>query len=178
MFTIPNIISLSRLPLALVFLQENLFYRIAALILAMCSDVLDGYFARRYCLVSRLGTLIDPLSDKLFVIFVLGILTRENNSLTVTQIASFFCRDMAVVIYGSYLVLTDKLSRHCFRSIWCGKLTTFFQFIVLITYSLGVAIPSEIFAIFIILGILALFELYLYVPASYEIKKPSKYNLS
>lgn len=53
MFTLPNLISLTRLPLALVFLQENTFYRIAALILAMLSDALDGYYARRYDLSSQ-----------------------------------------------------------------------------------------------------------------------------
>lgn len=168
MFTVPNIISLARLPLAFVFLQENVLCRLTALLLAMFSDVLDGYFARRYRLVSKLGTLIDPLTDKLFVILVLGVLIRENHSLTFWEVIPFFCRDLAVIIYGCYLVIAGKLGQHRFRSIWCGKLSTFFQFVVLIALTLGVSIPPTIFATFIILGILALFELYFYIPASSE----------
>jgi phosphatidylglycerophosphate synthase len=164
MFTLPNIISLTRIPLALIFLQENIVFRLTALILAMMSDALDGYCARRYKLSSRIGTLLDPLMDKLFVCFVLGIIIQETNPLTPWEIMAFFCRDLAVFIYGCYLILSGKLGQHRFRSIWCGKLSTFFQFIVLICLSLNIVIPPVIFTIFLVLGILALLELYFYVP--------------
>src|ERR1700722_11169840 len=57
MISIPNFLSLMRFPLALVFLQENRLYRIIAIILALITDGLDGFIARRYKTANRLGTL-------------------------------------------------------------------------------------------------------------------------
>ncbi|MBS4167987.1 CDP-alcohol phosphatidyltransferase family protein [Parachlamydia sp. AcF125] len=162
MFTLPNLISLTRIPLALVFLQENIFYRIAALILAMLSDALDGYYARRYHLCSQIGTMLDPLMDKLFVIFIISILVQENAPVTTRELVAFFCRDLAVITYTCYLIATNRLSQHRVRSIWCGKISTFLQFLVLIALSLQIPVPPIAFSLFLLLGVLALFELYFY----------------
>lgn len=160
MVTIPNIISLIRFPLALLFLQNNPFYRTLAILLAMFSDGLDGYIARKYNLKSAFGVLLDPLMDKFFVLFCLGIFISEDK-LTLWEAAAFICRDFSVLFFGIYLALRGHLSSYRFRSIWCGKLTTFLQFSVLLALTLDLAIPSFAFTIFIVLGLLALVELYL-----------------
>jgi CDP-diacylglycerol---glycerol-3-phosphate 3-phosphatidyltransferase len=159
MITLPNCLSILRLPLALAFLQENVAYRILAIVLAMVSDWLDGYFARKYSLSSRLGTLLDPLMDKFFVFFVLEILINENR-LTLLQAATMICRDFSVILFGFYLTWKGNLGKYQFRAIWCGKVTTFMQFTVLLGLTFRVAFPPWIFAIFIVLGLLALIELY------------------
>ena len=66
MFSWPNFLTLMRFPLALVFLQDDPFWRCAALILAMLSDGLDGYCARRYGKISRFGTFMGPISGQIF----------------------------------------------------------------------------------------------------------------
>ena len=58
--TIPNLISLLRIPLAILFLKGGVLVRAVAIILAMLSDGLDGYYARRYSQCSKIGTLLDP----------------------------------------------------------------------------------------------------------------------
>lgn len=161
MFTLPNLITLLRFPLALAFLQENPFYRAIAVLLAMLSDGLDGYIARRYDKISRFGTFIDPLADKFFVLFVLGIFLTEKRLLP-WEAATMLCRDFSVLIFGTYLAFKGTLSQYQFRAIWCGKLMTALQFIVLFGLIFpNIYIPSFVFVLFILIGLSALVELYL-----------------
>jgi len=159
MLTLPNILSLMRLPLAFVFLQENPFYRALAIVLAMATDGLDGFVARRYSLVNRVGTVLDPMADKFFVFFVLTVLIRENR-LSFQEAGFFLCRDFSVILYGLYLAIRGRLMNYRFRAIWCGKITTVLQLSVLLGLTFELPIPSYLFGVFALLGIFALVELY------------------
>ncbi len=68
-----NIISLLRGPLAFLFIIDNSLCRGIAIILAMLTDSLDGYLARRYQTTTRLGAILDPAMDKFFVCFITTI---------------------------------------------------------------------------------------------------------
>ena len=160
MLTLPNIITLLRFPLALAFFQENPFYRALAVILAMLSDGLDGYLARRYGMISRFGTFIDPLADKLFVLTALGVLLSEKRLLP-WEAMTMLCRDFSVLAFGAYLTLKGTFSKYQFRAIWCGKVMTALQFGVLFGLIFQITIPSFIFVFFIVIGLSALVELYL-----------------
>ena len=46
-------------------------------ILAGITDWLDGYIARRYNQVSRLGQMLDPIADKLLIVTILIVLTGK-----------------------------------------------------------------------------------------------------
>jgi CDP-diacylglycerol---glycerol-3-phosphate 3-phosphatidyltransferase len=159
MLTIPNFISFLRIPLALVFLQENPVYRAAAILLALLTDGLDGYVARQFHQKGRWGTLLDPFTDKFFVFFALVTLISENR-LTVADAAILICRDFAVMIYGFYLAWRGRLYDYQFRAIWCGKITTVLQFTVLLCLTFQLPLPSPLYGIFILLSFLALGELY------------------
>lgn len=160
MFNIPNFLSLLRAPLALCFLQANPLIRAGALIAAMISDCLDGYIARRFKMVSKVGTFLDPLMDKFFVLFIACTFIYEGK-LGIPETLALISRDFAVVLFGIYLASTGKLSQYRFRSIWCGKATTALQFVVLLLLNFGIIIPIWLYSAFIALGGLALFELYL-----------------
>lgn len=160
MFTIPNLITLLRFPLAFVFLQENPYYRAIGILLAMASDGFDGYIARRFKMISRFGTFIDPLADKFFVLFALGTFINEG-SLQLWEAATMLCRDFSVVIFGFYLGLKGTLSQYQFRAILCGKIMTALQFVVLFGLIFQTQFPPFIFILFIVIGLSALVELYL-----------------
>lgn len=168
-FTIPNLLSITRIPLAFIFLNENLTLRLFALTIAMLTDFLDGYLARRNQWHSRLGTLLDPLTDKFFVFMVLFTLIGEHR-LSLWEAGAMLCRDLSVIVFGVYLALRGYLARYQFRAIWCGKVTTTLQFMVLLALTLGYEVPSILYGSFIFLGILALAELYL---SPHEITTPS-----
>lgn len=72
---IPNIISLSRIPV--LFIIVTLLYlpnrgaatiALVLFIIGAITDWLDGYLARKYNIVSNFGKMIDALTDKIFVI--------------------------------------------------------------------------------------------------------------
>ena len=69
--TIPNLLSLLRLALVPVFLVLIVTgHSISAfLVLAVASitDYLDGYFARKLNQVTRIGALLDPAADRLYI---------------------------------------------------------------------------------------------------------------
>ncbi len=69
---LPNLITLSRLILAVVLFEliyvEALWITAAVVfVLAVATDALDGYVARRYGMVTTLGRILDPFVDKIIV---------------------------------------------------------------------------------------------------------------
>jgi cardiolipin synthase (CMP-forming) len=83
--TIPNSLTIFRciaailLPLIIMY-GGNKGAVIAAplLLLAGLSDYFDGFYARKYNVVSNFGKIIDPIADKLLVIGTLLALASEN----------------------------------------------------------------------------------------------------
>ncbi len=78
--TVPNAISFARLlgvPLFLyLFLGVHAYgWAVAVLVIGGGSDWIDGYVARRTGAVSRLGELLDPAADRLYILATLLALT-------------------------------------------------------------------------------------------------------
>lgn len=73
--TLPNVLSTLRLvgvPLFLwLILNEHDGWALLVLMLSGVTDYLDGKIARRFGLVSRLGQLLDPLADRLYILTTL-----------------------------------------------------------------------------------------------------------
>ena len=159
-FTPSNLLSLLRAPLALLFFYDNILLRALAIILAMVTDYLDGYLARRLKMTSQLGAFLDPLMDKIFVITAAAIIIQEGR-MQIWEALSLISRDFAVLIFGFYLAVQGKWGKFKFRSIWCGKLVTTLQFFVLLGLIFNAFIPSYVYYLFILLGMLSLVELYL-----------------
>jgi cardiolipin synthase len=69
--TVPNLLSLLRLALVPVFLVLILngfnLEAVVVLIVASVTDYLDGYFARKLNQETRLGQLLDPAADRLYI---------------------------------------------------------------------------------------------------------------
>ncbi len=75
---IPNILTFFRLLLIPIFIvsffshnPNSLQISVAIYFTAGITDILDGYIARKYNIVTKLGTVLDPLADKLMLLTVL-----------------------------------------------------------------------------------------------------------
>ncbi|MCE1177614.1 MAG: CDP-alcohol phosphatidyltransferase family protein [Micrococcales bacterium] len=71
-WTLPNALSMLRLLLVPVFLWALFTSRdglaMAVLMVSGASDYFDGKIARRFGLVSRMGQLLDPIADRLYIL--------------------------------------------------------------------------------------------------------------
>lgn len=87
---IPNMLTVFRIFLIPIFLavyfsspETNLLQAVGIFLLAGATDVLDGYIARKYNQITKFGTVMDPLADKLMLITAL-------TSFTITGIVPLF----------------------------------------------------------------------------------------
>ncbi|MBM3194535.1 MAG: CDP-alcohol phosphatidyltransferase family protein [Chlamydiae bacterium] len=132
---LPTILSLTRIPLALAFLTTSFEIRLLAILLAAVSDFFDGWIARRFNLESRLGAIMDPLTDKLFVLIASCVLLLEKD-FHPFFFSLFFLRDAVLIIA---LIVHKKLLKSAeIGSNVYGKLTTFLQFMILTSTIIGV----------------------------------------
>lgn len=80
--TVPNVLSFIRLGLVPVFLALVIagqdMAALIILIFSSLSDYLDGVIARRFGQITRLGQLLDPAADRLFIFAALiGLAVRD-----------------------------------------------------------------------------------------------------
>jgi len=159
MLTLSNSLSLIRVPLAFLFLQDNLYLRLLAILLAMISDSVDGYFARRSQSVSRFGAILDPAMDKFFVFFALTVLFLEG-AIASWEVAAMLSRDFFLCVYGIFMLATRRWKTVVFRAIRWGKVTTALQFIVLMGLVLQFSFSWIAYGAFVAMGWLAFIELF------------------
>lgn len=159
MFNLSNSLSLLRAPLALLFLFESPTVRLIAILLAMLTDYIDGYLARKWHTTTRFGAVLDPAMDKFFVFFCLGVLLSEQKLLPL-QGLMMISRDFALCLFGLYLSLSGLWQSYEFRAIRWGKITTALQFVVLIALTWGFQISAYLYAAFVVFALLALVELF------------------
>lgn len=106
-WTIPNALSALRLfgvPVFfwLIVVPENDGLALGVLIVSSFTDWLDGYLARKLNQFSRLGELLDPLADRLYVVAALAALYIRD-LLPIWVVAALVLRDVAMSLLLIYL---------------------------------------------------------------------------
>jgi len=138
--TIPNYITGFRIVLLpfIVYAYAKLHNYTLTLVLVIISgisDILDGYIARKFKMISNFGKIIDPLADKL-TMFTLIICTMSKYKMFKWLISLFVIKEM-IVTYLGYLVMIR--CNVVTGSRWYGKLSTFTIYIII---GLLVLLPS------------------------------------
>ncbi|WP_411679569.1 CDP-diacylglycerol--glycerol-3-phosphate 3-phosphatidyltransferase [Clostridium thailandense] len=136
---LPNTLTLFRLLLIPIFvslffsrLPNNLIYSILAFFIAGITDILDGYIARKYNLITKLGIVLDPLADKLMIITVLTCLViKKYISLWILLV--IFIKELFMILAGIRLYHKNTI----IPSNKLGKLTTilFYLSILILTFN-------------------------------------------
>ncbi|GAA3622325.1 CDP-diacylglycerol--glycerol-3-phosphate 3-phosphatidyltransferase [Microbacterium awajiense] len=132
---LPNTITIVRILCAPVFLWMLLadagadgalrWWAAALFIVAIATDGVDGWIARRYEIVTDLGKLLDPIADKVltgFAFIGLSILGELPWWITIVVLI----REIGITVYR-FIVVSD----HVLAAAWMGKLKTVAQAVAL-----------------------------------------------
>jgi CDP-diacylglycerol--glycerol-3-phosphate 3-phosphatidyltransferase/cardiolipin synthase len=129
--TLPNIISLSRLGLAVAFvLLKGRDARLIVIAAAGATDFLDGYLARRRGTTSKWGALIDPIADRFFVFTAVCALLFDG-VIGTWQYAILISRDFMTAVGFLTARAIPWLRSVRFKSRMIGKVVTVMQLITL-----------------------------------------------
>ncbi|MFC1655599.1 CDP-alcohol phosphatidyltransferase family protein [Patescibacteria group bacterium] len=129
-FTIPNILSILRLPFALIIiLVPNKTLAVGLLFFTLFLDILDGYLARRWKQVSRLGAILDAVFDRLFV-FIIFVFYFIKLELAIPFLVMFMLRDITTSLMGLTAIIL-KFNTKVLKAQISGKITTLFQVVCL-----------------------------------------------
>ena len=136
---IPNKLTILRIILVPVFVAcfylpvEGAMYIAAAVfVVAYFTDMLDGYIARKYNLITDFGKLMDPMADKLLTAAAIIMLTAYG---LCSPIATFLTIGRELVISAFRLVSATQGVVIAAGKI--GKLKTLTQFIGIVLILLG-----------------------------------------
>jgi CDP-diacylglycerol--glycerol-3-phosphate 3-phosphatidyltransferase len=129
---VPNTLTLLRIALAPVFmfffLIDNFYMRLIALglfIVAALTDLADGFYARKYGVITGFGKFMDPLADKILV-----------SSALISFIALGYVSPLPVVlIVGREFAITGLRLLTAYKGVvipptWSAKVKTFLQMTV------------------------------------------------
>ncbi|MGI8670760.1 MAG: CDP-alcohol phosphatidyltransferase family protein [Aridibacter sp.] len=134
--TIPNLLTFLRMALIPVF-ASLLYYgysgwALFAFFIAGVSDGIDGFVARRFGQESELGTIIDPIADKLLMTTAFIILTLPNIFPPVRHLpvpfwvtAAVIGRDVLIVTVAAAINIMTGFRG--FKPSWLGKISTIVQ---------------------------------------------------
>ena len=145
---IPNILTILRIasaPILVIILLSNemnmVILGLVIFIVSSITDFLDGYLARSFNQLSKLGKILDPIADKLLIVFVLIGLSINLDSFLIGFIS-------AVIISREIWVaaLRDINSRNNqsdkTRVTFLAKTKTAIQMLAILMYLFGLTINN------------------------------------
>ncbi len=135
---IPNALTTFRIIIGLIIpwmiLQGDFSIRVwAAVLFAIASftDWLDGWYARRYNLITKLGKILDPIADKIIVLGSFIILSDLflPNMYSIWWIVPIIAREIIITMYRFAFLLKKKPV--VVAASWSGKAKTVMQMMTL-----------------------------------------------
>jgi len=131
---LPNSITILRILIMPVFvwvlLKEDYLLAMILFWAAGLSDGLDGFVAKRFNLVTRLGTILDPLADKLLM-FSAYILLAVLGHIPVWLLLSVAFRDF--LLLGGFFIYTSILGPLKVKASLLSKMNTVFQLALIVS---------------------------------------------
>ena len=136
---IPNILTIIRLLLIPVmagfFMTNHLILALITYVLASVTDVIDGFIARKFNMITDLGKILDPVADKLLQ-YVALLCLWYINVIPYWIVVVFLAKEVLLGIGCIKLIKKDII----ISAKWFGKLSSCIFFLAII-----VAMLSKIF---------------------------------
>ena len=173
---IPNILTVIRFLIIPVFgyylYSEQYYYAVFLFTLGGITDILDGYIARKYNLITSFGKFADPLADKLMQITALVLLTMQG-LVPMVFLIIVVAKELFMVMGSITLYRKEKL---VVSASWYGKLATVvFYFVIVMAILLKkFNVPNSTVYIDAASGIAVIFALYAFLMYSLQYRKIRK----
>ena len=145
-----NFITIARILLAPIILVFLIFgnYLVCVLLffLAGLTDYYDGYLARKYNAESELGEILDPIADKILIVFILIGLSVELDSQLMALLSSLIiAREIGVAALRDYSARNNLSDRT--KVTFLAKAKTSIQLLTIGSYLLALAISFNLLVI-------------------------------
>ncbi len=142
-----NFITIARIflaPIILVFLIfGNYLACVLLFFLAGLTDYYDGYLARKYNAESELGEILDPIADKILIVFILIGLSVELDSQLMALLSSLIiAREIGVAALRDYSARNNLSDRT--KVTFLAKAKTSIQLLTIGLYLLALAISFNL----------------------------------
>lgn len=144
-FTLPNIMSFFRICLIPVIvwlycIKKNYTFTGFIIIISGLTDILDGFIARKFNLISDLGKILDPIADKFTQLAVLICLLTKFPWMLMPIISMIF-KEIFVGITGFIAI---KKSGKVSGADWHGKVATILLYSMMVLHMFWLNIPNEV----------------------------------
>ena len=172
--TLPNVLTIFRMVLIPIFVSllfyQRFVWALTLFLIAGVTDGLDGLLARRFDQQSQLGTILDPIADKLMLVTAFIVLSMRSifpqplpSHLPVPfwVTVAVISRDVFIIVGAAALNIMTGFRG--FRPSWLGKLSTTVQIIAIgaimfaasVPYGTGYYLPTiytSVFALAVLSG--------------------------
>lgn len=150
--TIPNVLSVFRISLIPVIVWLYCFKRdyllaTAVLTLSGVTDVVDGFIARRFHMISDVGKALDPIADKLTQIAMLSCLVTRFPFMLLPLVL-LVVKELFAGITG---LITIKKTGVVLAAVWHGKLTTVALYAMMALHLIWYTIPLSVSNVLVVL---------------------------
>lgn len=164
---LPNILSLSRVALAAAFVVvDDANMRLALVVFAGVTDVLDGWIARRARVTSKWGALIDPIADRVFALVAVSTFLF-NGELSTVGYFVMISRDLMTAVGFLVARAVTWLRPIQFKARMSGKLVTGLQFAAFICL---LKLPNLVGPCLWLVGAASLFSIVDYTLALWRVR--------
>ena len=156
--------------------ESNYFFAFLLFFLAGITDYLDGLLARKYNASSDIGEILDPIADKILIIFILfGLAVNLSSYLIGFMSSIIISREIWVSALRDYNARNNNIDAT--KVIYIAKIKTTTQLFTISVYLLGLALSNMLILIIgdiflIISTLITSYTGYLYTIQSFE-KQPT-----
>lgn len=149
--TVPNILSFIRLGMIpfiiwLYCFEKNYAMTTLVLVLSGATDIVDGFIARHFNLISDFGKAIDPIADKLTQLSVLFCLVTR----FIYMVFPLSLLIIKELFAGIVALIQINKTKEVHGAVWHGKLNTVLLYAMMILHIIWYNIPPVVSNLFIL----------------------------
>jgi cardiolipin synthase len=151
--TLPNVLTVFRMVLIPIFVSllfyQRFVWALVVFVLAGVTDGLDGLLARRFDQQSQLGTILDPIADKLMLVTAFIVLSMRGvfHSPLPKHLPVPFWVTVAVISRDVFIIvgaaaINIMTGFRGFKPSWLGKLNTATQILAITAIMFSASVPA------------------------------------